>query len=77
MLFTKLANPFGPDMLGGFSDLARLDAAGTYINFSDATLFNHRTNSLKVWVESSFVQVMGMADIVADHWFLTANCTFF
>ncbi len=77
MLFTKLASPLGQDMLGGFSNFAGLDATGAHINFSDATLFNHRTDSLKVWVESSFVQVMGMADVVADHWFFTANCTFF
>ncbi len=73
MLFTKLASPLGQDMLGGFSNFAGLGAAGA----PNATLFNHRTDSLKVWVESSFVQVMGMADIVADHWFFTANCAFF
>ncbi len=79
----KILSVFAPTVqpvrryLGGFSDFACLDTTGTYINLPDTTLFNHSADSLKVRVEFSFIQIMGMADVVADHWFLTANCTFF
>tara|TARA_B100000614_G_C14550007_1_gene493591 strand:- start:443 stop:757 length:315 start_codon:yes stop_codon:yes gene_type:complete len=63
--------------LGGFYDFASFNAAGTNIDFSDTTLFDLGTDSLKVRVESSLVEIVGMADIVADHWFFPANCTFF
>jgi hypothetical protein len=64
-------------LLGGFGDLSRLDAGGAYINFFNAALFDNRTDPLEVGIESSLVQIMGMADIVADHWFFSANCALF
>lgn len=63
--------------LGCFDDLPCLDAGGADINFFDATLFDHRADPLKIGIESSFVQIMCMADIVADHWFFSANSAFF
>jgi hypothetical protein len=60
-----------------FGNFSRLNTRGTYINFSDATRFNHRANSLKIRIEAPFIEVMGMADIVADHWFFSTDCTFF
>jgi len=71
------ADKFPSEGLGGFGDLAGFDAGGAYIYFSDATLFNNCADSLKIWVKPSFVQIVSMADIVADHGFLSANCTFF
>ena len=74
-VFCKIGNL--AEVLGGLYDLACFDAARTHINFSDATLFDNGTDSLEVRVESSFVQIMGMADIIADHRLFPANCTFF
>ena len=59
--------------LGGFYDFASLDAAGANIDFSDTTLFDLGTDSLKVRVESSLVEIVGMADVVADHGLLAGN----
>jgi hypothetical protein len=64
-------------LLSRFCDFASLNATGAYIDSSDTTLFDHCTDSLEVWVENSFVQIVGMADIIADHWFFTANSTLF
>lgn len=63
--------------LSSFGYFSRFDAACAHIDFSNAPLFNNRTNSLKVGVESFFGQVMGMTDIVANQRFFSANCTFF
>ncbi len=63
--------------LRGFGHFSRLNAGGAYINFSNATGLNHRTNSLEIGIEAPFIQIMGMADIIADHWFFSTNCTFF
>ena len=63
--------------LRGFGNFSRLDAGGAYVNFSDASRLDHRADSLKIGIKTSFIQVMGMADVVADHWFFSANCTFF
>ena len=67
----------GWKQLRGFNDLACLNTAGAYVDLSNATLFNHCTDALKVGVESSFVQIVGMTDIITNHWFLTANCALF
>ena len=63
--------------LGGFYDFTSFNATGANIDFSDATLFDLCTDSLKVRVESSLVEIVGMADVIADHRFFPANCTFF
>ena len=63
--------------LRGFGNFSCLDAGGAYINFSDATRLNHRTNSLEIGIEAPFIEIMGMADIVADHWSFSTDGTFF
>lgn len=62
---------------GSLGHLAGLDAAGAHVYFSDTALFNNCPNPLKIGVEPPFVQVVGMADIVAHHGFFSANSTFF
>ncbi len=68
---------FRQKVLGDFCYFAGFDAGRAYINFSDAPFFNHCADSLKIGVEPPFIQIVGMADIVANHWFLSANCTLF
>jgi hypothetical protein len=64
-------------LLSRFGDFSRFNAACANINLSDTSLFNNRADPLKVWIESSFIQVVGMTDIVANHGFFAANCTLF
>jgi len=52
------------------------DAAGADINLFYLS-FIKRSDLLQVGVETAFVDVMGMADIVANHWFFPAYFTFF
>ncbi len=63
--------------LCGLGNLAGFDAAGAHVDPSDAAFFDKGTDPLEIGVEPSFVQVVGMADIVADHGFFSANSTFF
>jgi len=56
--------------------MARFDAAGAYINLFYLTLIK-RSDPLQVGIETAFVDVVGMADIVPNHWFFSAYFTFF
>lgn len=62
---------------GCFDDFSCFNAASTNVDFSDTSLFDHRPDSLEVGIETSFVQVMGMTDIIANHWFFSADSTLF
>jgi len=35
------------------------------------------TDRLQVWVEASFVDIMGVTDVATHHWFFTADFTLF
>jgi hypothetical protein len=63
--------------LCGLGNLACFDAAGTHVDFSDTAFFYKGPDPLEIGVESSFVQIVGVADIIADHGFFSANSTLF
>ena len=56
--------------------MASFDTAGAYINLFYLTLIK-RSDLLQVGIETAFVDVVGMADIVSNHWFFPAYFTFF
>jgi hypothetical protein len=56
--------------------MARFDAAGAHINLFYLTLIKS-SDPLQVGIETAFVNVVGMADIVSNHWFLPAYFTLF
>jgi len=55
--------------------MTRFDAAGAHINLFYMTLIK-RSDLLKIGIETAFVDVVGMADIVSNHWFFPAYFTF-
>lgn len=57
-----------------FCHKSGFNAAGTSHNFFNLAVMN-RSNTLKIWVKSTFIQIMRMAHIVTDHWFFPANFT--
>ena len=52
------------------------DAIGADTDFLDMAL-KHRTNVLQVGIKPTFVDIMGMADIAAGHWFFSTNSALF
>jgi hypothetical protein len=56
--------------------MARFDAAGAYDHAFGLTVLK-RPNRLQIGVEASFVDIVGMADVVANHWFFPADLTHF
>ena len=61
---------------GGFDHTARFDTCGAHHHFLRAPLV-HGPNTLQIWIETTFVHVMGMADMAADHWFFPTYFTYF
>ena len=51
-----------------------LDATGTNNHFFNSA-FMQRPHPLQVWIETPLGDVMCMADIIADEWFLSADFT--
>ena len=56
--------------------MAGFDAVGAYHHAFGLTVLK-RPNRLKIGVEASFVDIVRMANVVANHWFFTADLTFF
>lgn len=64
------------EVLRRFNHMSSLDAAGAHINFFNLSLVEC-SDPLQVGIETTFVNVVGMADIVSNHWFFSAYFTFF
>jgi hypothetical protein len=62
-------------VLGRFDDMPRFDAAGAN-NPSFGTSPLKGPHGLEVGVKTTLVDIMRMADMVADHWFFAADFTF-
>ena len=56
--------------------MAGFDAVGAYHHAFGLTVLK-RPNRLKIGVEASFVDIVRMAVVVANHWFFSADLTFF
>jgi len=56
--------------------MAGLDAAGAYINLFYLAVVKG-SDPLQVGIETAIVEVVSMADIVSNHWFLSAYFTLF
>lgn len=69
-------NTSGDKRSGRFDHMAGLDAVGAYNDAFGLTVLKC-SNRLQIGVEASFVNIVRMANIVANHWFLPANLTFF
>jgi hypothetical protein len=62
---------------GSLCHFSGFDATGTHIDFSDTPGLYQCPNPLQVGIETPFVQIVGMTDIVANQRFFAANSTFF
>lgn len=60
--------------LSGFGNLAGLDTLGANSHFNFLAV-NLGANLLQIGVETTFVNVMRMAYVIAGHGFFTANLT--
>jgi hypothetical protein len=69
------AAPSGDQFSGGFDHMAGFNAAGTYHHAFGLTVLK-RPNRLKIRVEASFVDIMRMANVAANHWFFSTDLTF-
>ena len=67
-------NTSGDKRSGRFDHMAGLDAVGAYNDAFGLTVLK-RSNGLQVGVEASFVDIVRMANVVANHWFLPADLT--
>jgi len=52
---TPQVDDFSLKHLRSFGYFSCLDARRAYINFSDATRLDHRTNSLEIGIEAPFI----------------------
>jgi hypothetical protein len=59
---------------GRFHDPARFDAVGTDNHFLDASVVDC-PDPLQIWIEPSFVEVVGVAYVVPHHRLFTAYFT--
>jgi hypothetical protein len=56
--------------------MAGFNAIGTNHLFFNPTVGNG-PHFLQVWIKSALGLIMRMADIMSDHWFFTADFTYF
>ena len=69
-------NTSGDKRSGRFDHMAGLDAVGAYNDAFGLTVLK-RSNGLQIGVEASFVDIVRMADIVANHRFFATDLTLF
>ena len=68
--------PAGEPRLGRLDHPSGLDAIGAHHQFLRATVAQS-SDALQIGIESAFIHVVGVADIVAHHWFFSTNFTYF
>ena len=56
--------------------MAGLDAIGADHHFFNPSVGN-RAHPLKIRIEAAFGKIVGVADIISEHWFFTAYFTYF